>query len=189
MMHRRWMGLGGFVFLLGVAVAWSQEPAPENSPPAPAGVAPSSRPETAQAVDAARDKAKLMHSIYTTTLDVMHHRYFRGDRASVPARAMEDVFTEIAQQSKIQSRWIGVNARVMGLNHEPKDDFEKEAAAALGAGKGEWEQIAEGHYRRAAAVPLNSGCLSCHGTFGFESKTPRYAGLVIDIPLNPAEDK
>ena len=44
-------------------------------------------------VAVARDRAKLMHEIYSATLEVMHDRYFHADRAVVPARAMEDVFS------------------------------------------------------------------------------------------------
>ncbi|MFO1007996.1 MAG: hypothetical protein U0929_18705, partial [Planctomycetaceae bacterium] len=46
-------------------------------------------------VEVARDRAKLMHDIYTATLDVMHHRYFHREKSVVPARAMEDVFDEM----------------------------------------------------------------------------------------------
>ena len=47
----------------------------------------------------AKDRAQVMHDIYVATLDVMHHRFFRHDSAVVPARAMEDVFSEIQRQS------------------------------------------------------------------------------------------
>ena len=38
------------------------------------------------AVAKAREQAKLMHGIYASTLDAMHHYYFRTDRAVLPAR-------------------------------------------------------------------------------------------------------
>ncbi|MCA9015085.1 MAG: hypothetical protein KDA77_07105, partial [Planctomycetaceae bacterium] len=41
-------------------------------------------------VEEARQRAKLTHNIYATTLDAMHHHYFFHDRANVPARVMED---------------------------------------------------------------------------------------------------
>lgn len=134
-------------------------------------------------VAAAREQAKLMHSIYAVTLDVIHERYFRNDRSTVPARALEDVFEEIGRQRNIQARWIGVNARTMSLPHEPKDAFERNAAQAIREGKGEFEAVEAGFYRRAEGIPLSAGCLSCHGTFGVEPKTPRFAGLVLRIPL------
>lgn len=145
----------------------------------------SSKPDAnAAQVALARVKAELLHDAYSATLDVIHERYFRNDRSAVPARAMEDVFDMMARQSKIEARWIGVNARTMSINHEPKDDFEKSAAEAIRSGKEFFERVEDGHLRRAGAIPLTAGCLTCHGTFGLETKSPRYAGLVIKVPLD-----
>jgi len=142
------------------------------------------------AVAVARDRAKLMHDIYAATLDVMHERYFHGARAIVPARAMEDVFAEIERQSKVEARWIAVNMKAMSINHEPKSEFEKRAAKEISAGKTELEVVEGGFYRRAGAIPLANNCISCHdGFFKEPSKTPRFAGLVISIPVAVEADK
>jgi len=133
----------------------------------------------------ARERAKLMHNIYAATLDVMHHHFFRRDRSVLPARAMEDVFAEMDKQSNIKAGWISVNTKAMSIHHEPKNDFEKQAAKAIAAGKGEFELVEDGFFHRASAIPLGSGCVSCHT--GFFSKTPqtqRFAGLVISVPIN-----
>jgi hypothetical protein len=132
----------------------------------------------------ARERAKLMHNIYSATLDVLHHHFFRRDRSVLPARAMEDVFAEMDKQSSIKAGWISVNTKPMSIHHEPKNEFEKQAAKALAAGKGEFEFVEKGMYHRAGAIPLGSGCVSCHT--GFFAKTPqsqRVAGLVISIPI------
>lgn len=136
-------------------------------------------------VAVARDRAKLMHQIYASTLRVMHQRYFHGDNAPVPARAMEDVFSEIAWRSKVEARWISANVQPMGVNHEPRSEFEKRAAKEISAGKDEYESVEKGYYRRAGAIPLGAGCIGCHAGFlGMAPKTPRYAGLVISMPVN-----
>jgi hypothetical protein len=141
--------------------------------------------ETRLSVDAARERAKLMHDVYAATLDVMHQRYFHDARAIVPARALEDVFSEMARQQNIGARWISVNTKPMSLHHEPKSDFEKKAAAEIAAGKNQFEQVEGGVYRRAAAIPLTGGCISCHaGLFAEAPKSPRFAGLVISIPVD-----
>jgi len=135
-------------------------------------------------VAVARDRAQLMHRIYAATLDVMHERYFHGDRAIVPARALEDVFAEVARDSQIKARWISVNTKAMSINHEPKSDFEKRAATEIAAGKESVEVTEAGHYWRAAAIPLADGCVSCHtGFFNGPPKSPRFAALVIGIPV------
>lgn len=135
----------------------------------------------------ARDRAKVTHEIYLSTLTVMHDRYFHANRSTLPARAMEDVFSDLAEQSKMESRWIAVNAKAMSVDHEPQTDFEKKAAKEIASGKSELELIDDGVYHRATAVPLASGCVGCHTGFSSSPpKSPRFAGLVTTIPL--AED-
>jgi hypothetical protein len=139
-------------------------------------------------VEVARDRAELLHEAFLTTLHVMHDHYFHDEKAIVPARAMEDVFAAMAHRQQIKARWISVNTRPMSVNHEPKSDFEKLAAKELASGKESLEQIEQGEYRRAAAVPLASGCIACHtGFFSPGTKSPKFAGLVITIPLAEAK--
>ena len=135
-------------------------------------------------LDVARDRAAVMHDLYASTLETLHHHYFHGDRATVPARAMEDVFAEIAAKSNVEARWIAVNLKAMSLDHEPQNEFEKTAAKKIAAGEAAYDVVEDGFYRRAGAIPLGSGCVGCHGGF-FKpaSKTPRFAGLVISIPI------
>jgi hypothetical protein len=135
-------------------------------------------------VEVARDRAKVLHGVYSTTLDVMHDRYFHGERATVPARALEDVFAEISRQAKIDARWISVNTRPMSIGHEPKGEFEKQAAKEIAAGKSEYEQIDGDIYRRATPISLHASCVNCHvGFLADATKTPRFAGLIISMPV------
>ncbi len=138
-------------------------------------------------VAVARERAKLMHDIYEATLDVMHRHYFRADRSVLPARAMEDVFAEMAKQSSTQTRWISVNTKAMSIHHEPESEFEKQAAKEITAGKEEFELVGKGYYQRVGRIPLGSGCVGCHSQqFSSASTSParKFAGLVIRIPVN-----
>jgi hypothetical protein len=95
------------------------------------------------------------------------------------------VFAEIDKQSKMKSRWIAVNTPAMSINHEPETAFEKKAAAAIADGKTEFESVEKGFYLRVGAIPLGTGCVGCHMKFATTTdKTPRFAGLVISIPVN-----
>src|SRR5690349_1357010 len=82
----------------------------------------SAEPEGASAdtsrvtVEIARDRARLLHDVYSSTLHVMHERYFHDERAIVPARALEDVFADLARQSKVKARWISVNTKPMSVS-------------------------------------------------------------------------
>lgn len=135
-------------------------------------------------VGAAREQARLMHDIYAATLEVLHDRYFHIDRAVLPARAMEDIFAEMKRQSQIETKWMAVNLKAMNINNEPKSEFELRAAKEIAAGKGEFEILENGYYRRAAAIPLAGGCVSCHGGFAREqTRSPKFAALVISLPV------
>lgn len=178
---RAWGGAAGVLCLAFVFTVGAGEPN-ENKK---AGPAPSDDRGTLVTVAEARARAKLTHLIYAATLDSMHHHFFQRDRAVLPARAMEDVFAEVDRQSKIQAKWISVNTKAMSIDHEPKNDFEVRAAKAIAAGKGEFELVEDGVYRRAAAIPLGGGCISCHmGLFNKNPQTPRFAGLVISVPID-----
>lgn len=136
----------------------------------------------------ARERAKLLHDVYSTTLDVMHQHYFRRDGPVLPARAMEDVFEEMAGLSGITANWISVNTKAMSIHHEPRTSFEKKAAAEISEGKKDYEFVGKGVYRRATAIPLRSSCVGCHtDMFAGAPKSPRFAGLVISIPLKGAD--
>lgn len=182
---------------LCVTLAISQEPASESprpaadSKPAPAGTKAKPTKSSAQeqprvSVAAAREQAKLMHNIYETTLEVMHKHFFRSERSVLPARAMEDVFSEMSRQSTAQTRWISVNTKAMSIHHEPESDFEKQAAKAITAGKEDFELVEKGYYQRAGRISLGAGCVGCHSQqFSAPSptSTAKFAGLVIRIPV------
>lgn len=177
--HRSWRSsvVATLVACLGVS-SLAAEPLATSEQPTSTPAAPRVTAEVA------RERAKLMQSVYVTTLHVMHDRYFHDDRAMAPARAMEDVFAELAEQTKIKARWISVNTKPMSVHHEPKTDFEKKAAADIAAGKAVYEQIDDDLYQRAVPIALGSGCVSCHtGFFSGTAKTNRFAALVIGIPL------
>lgn len=177
---------------LNVAVVLSDEPVSPKQADARSAALPAHSVVADEIADTpleiARDRANVMHRVYAATLEVLHHRYFHGERAVVPARAMEDIFSEIQQQSGVEARWISVNMKPMSIGHAPKSDFEIRAAKEIAAGNDQHEEVADGYYRRAGAIPLGSGCISCHGGhFKEPSKAPKYAGLIISIPIRTSD--
>lgn len=142
-------------------------------------------PKSRIAVEKARDRAENMHEVYEATLEMLHHRYFHRDRSLLPARAMEDIFADMKRRTNVDARWISVNTKAMNIDHEPKSDFEKQAVREIAAGKPAYEAVDADVYRRATAIPLKAGCVGCHaGAFAASSKTTRFAGLVISVPLS-----
>ena len=160
-------------------------PAGENAKPADQVTPAVAKPDAVVvlSVEAARERARLMHNIYSATLDMMHHRYFRHDRVTIPARAMEDVFSEIDRQAKIKSSWIAVSGKAMSIDHEPEGEFEMAAVKAIKGGDDYFELADEKMFRRVGAIRLSGGCLNCHGRFGSTSTSKKFAGLVIEVPL------
>ncbi|MDB5335853.1 MAG: hypothetical protein JWN70_1472 [Planctomycetaceae bacterium] len=137
------------------------------------------------AVVEARERAKMLHEIYETTLRTIHSRYFKDNGSvPIPSRVMEDVFSRVSRKSTVTARWIAVNTQAMSLEHEPEDDFEKEAARTLGSGGQEFERIENGTYRRATPIILFDSCLKCHAPPPIRVTNARYAGLVISMPVN-----
>jgi len=142
-------------------------------------------PNSSVSVTIARDRAKTMYQIYSSTLDVLHDHYFHANRAVLPARAMEDIFSDGEAQSGVKTRWIAVNAKAMSVDHEPSNDFEKQASQQIAAGEKQLEQIDGNTYRFAGSIPLHENCVQCHmGTLIAPPKKARFAGLVISIPLD-----
>lgn len=155
--------------LLLTSFLLAQEPAVEDA-----------KPEIKQV----RERAKVLHEVLHSTLKVIHRRYFHEDRAVIPARAMEDIFDEMKHDGHFEARWIAVNLRAMGIDHEPANDFEKKAAEALKDGKAEYELIENDTYRRVAPIPLQNGCIGCHeGGLRSSGTKGKLAALIISIPL------
>ncbi|MDP1798983.1 MAG: DUF3365 domain-containing protein [Planctomycetaceae bacterium] len=186
-------GLVLIVGALGGWVVYGQEAEPQTSVATklsePAKETGSSDSVVRHSLEEARNRAELMHDIYLATLDSMHRRYFHGERAIVPARVMEDIFSRIEKQHQLQARWISASLSPMSINHEPKTPFEKQAAQKIAKGDEVVETIEDGYYRRAGSVALSGGCVSCHaGLFATTSTTPKFAGLILSIPVT-AESK
>lgn len=165
--------------VLSATLGLRAEPAAEKPADAEA------KKEAAVSVAVARDRAKVMQSIYSSTLEVMHHRYFHINRSTVPARAMEDIFDDMSRQSFGKARWISGNTKAMSIDHEPETSFEKQAVREFTIGKEELERVEDGYYQRATPIPLSGGCIGCHAGLSAEAgRTPRFAALVISIPVN-----
>ena len=183
-----------FSSLLLVRSALSDEPAaePRSNHQQTAGLTRTTprerRPAGRVPLEVARDRAKLLHDVYVSTLGVMHRRYFHGDRAIVPARAMEDVFADMEHQYHVEANWISVSLRAMSIDHDPETEFEKMAAGEIKSGEKEVELIDAGFYRRAVAIPLTGGCVGCHSGMLRQSTRRLFAGLVISIPITGTDD-
>ena len=136
-------------------------------------------------IEEARGRARLLHVTYEATLHTIHRRYFDEDeRHPTPARSLEEVFKEVDAATGTSTRWIAVNTPAMNVDHEPRDDFEKQAVATLASGELEFERVENGFYRRAGSVELVASCLKCYVSgLTKQIKTKRTAGFVVSLPV------
>lgn len=134
-------------------------------------------------VEEARARARLLQETIHATLQIVHREYFREDEhLTIPSRTMKRVFRELQRRCNVDLHWVVVNAQAMDVDHKPRNDFEKKAAAAIASGKNEYEQVTDGVYRHVGAITLASECLKCHLP-NRTSTEDRAAGLVIAMPI------
>lgn len=182
-------GIGILLSVLATSLALGipsrDEPQAANAVTTATDANPNVMPAT---IDEARRQAILLHQTYHATLLVVHREYYDEDeRDTLPARAFEDVFTEIDARTKGKTRWISVNAPAMNVDHQPKAGFESAAAIALSNGSAAVETVSEGTYRRAAGIPLLASCSKCHQSGLSHRRKGRMAGLVISLPLHSSK--
>jgi len=131
----------------------------------------------------ARRQAETLHTAMHITLQLVHHRFYREDEGlPIPAATLDEVFEELEDERQVKLRWLVVEGQAMNTDNKPQDEFEHDAVAALKAGKTSHEDIANGMYRRAAAITLTNHCLKCHVPDRRDTKN-RTAGLIIHIPV------
>jgi len=134
-------------------------------------------------LDEARGRARLLHETIHSTLQVIHREYYREDEGlPIPSRTLKAVFDELSRRWNIKIDWLAVNAQAMDIDHNPRNKFEKDAAAALTKGKQEFEVVENDVYRHAGVIVLSSECLKCHLPNRRSNKN-RAAGLVISMPI------
>src|SRR5690606_38399994 len=131
----------------------------------------------------ARRQAELLHDAIDSTLDVVHHQFYREDEGlPIPAASLKDVFAELQRRRNVRLRWLAVDAQPMNTDHKPANDFEKQAVQAIAAGGKVVEQANGNVYQRVAPIKLGSECLKCH----LPSRTStenRTAALIVSMKV------
>lgn len=134
-------------------------------------------------LEEARRQAEILHSAMHSTLQVVHHEYYRNDQGlPLPAAVLKDIFAELEQEQHVKLRWLAVEGQAMNTDHNPQNRFEEEAVEALKSGKRAYELAENGVYRRAGSITLTNHCLKCHVP-NRQNLKDRTAGLIISIPI------
>jgi hypothetical protein len=175
--------LGLWIITVTAAAVPADEASTESTAET-SGDKPAAR-EVPATLEEARGRARLLHETIHGTLQVVHRDFYReGEKLPLPSRTLEDVFAELARTYGVEIRWLAVNAQAMNIDHEPQDDFEKQAAKSLAAGQEEFGAVENGLYRHVGRVRLASECLGCHiSTTNRTNSKERSAGLAISVPF------
>ena len=134
-------------------------------------------------LEEARRQAQVLHAAMHSTLQLVHHRYYREDEAlPIPAAMLKEVFAELEKEQHVKLRWLVVEGQAMNADHQPRDSFENDAVQALKSKSQSFERVEKGVYRRAGPITLTNHCLKCHVP-DRRSTENRIAGLIIAIPI------
>lgn len=176
----RTIAVGLALAAIGVGVMASDEPGKTSKGDRAGGTAANG---PLPSVEEARGRARLLHETIHDTLQVIHAQYYREDEGlAIPAATLKRVFRELAERHNVEVRWLVVDARAMNVDHNPRDEFEKQAVKSFASGKDEYELTSSGIYRHAGLITLTSECLKCHLPNRTSNKS-RAAGLVIAMPI------
>lgn len=174
------LGLVG-LFTLGISRPSLSADEPEKVADGEAAAVP-----PPSSVKEARARARLLHETLHGTLQYVHREYYRENEGlKIPAVTLKSVFRDVEATHKVKLGWLAVNARAMSVDHEPSDDFQKEAVKAISEGREAFETVEKGIFRYAGAIVLHAECLKCHLPARTSNK-PRSAAIVISMPLHPS---
>ncbi len=186
------MRLPSPVFLLvGMAVLTSSAPAAPATRRAPGGAGrriasrPAPRVAPAPARKAyteaeARQAVAMLDDAYQIILHETHRAYPTLPGRPVAATVVRDVQKVMADRGWPQSRFLAVNALLMNPDHRAKDEFERQAIAALKTVERPMEQVQAGTLRAVTPLALGGNCSSCHWV---SSGSAARAAITWSVPL------
>lgn len=114
-------------------------------------------------LDEARRTVRLMNDIYVHGVLITHKMYASEAGTAAAVAWGKQVIREINRKGWPKARIFGSSAKILNPENQPVDDFEREAAAAFGKGKTEFEKTVAGKYRYAIPLTVSEeSCLNCH---------------------------
>lgn len=156
--------------------------------PASAGLCQDPVPATITppALEEAQARARLLHSSFGGSLEVMHRDFFRKNESrAIPSASLEDVFRKMEQEWGITLRWLAADATVMNADHTARDEFQKAALLKITKGEKEVMTVENGTLRFAGSIILRNECLKCH-VRNRQSLEDRFAALEIRMAIQGA---
>jgi hypothetical protein len=149
--HHVALACWGAALLIGIALATARPTGAQETKP------------VKMPLEQARSTVAMLNDLYVNTIVQTHTTYVK-DRGSVAAAAVaRKVFEAMAKKGWPQTRWISTTGRPFNPDANPKDAFERDAAAALKKGEARFERVEDGKLRVATLIPVvDKSCLMCH---------------------------
>lgn len=111
----------------------------------------------------ARQTVAMLNDLYVNAVVLTHSTYVKDPGTTPAATVARQVFAVMKQKGWPETRWLSTTGHPFNPEHNPRDSFEKDAAAALGRGEARYERIEGGKLRVATLVPLvDKSCQMCH---------------------------
>jgi hypothetical protein len=121
------------------------------------------KPQQKYSLKEARQTVDMLNDLYVTAVVGIHGTYVKDRSIPAAATVARSVFKSMAEKGWPQTRWLSTTGKPFNPDHNPKDQFEKDAAAALKTGKAKFERVENGKLRVATLVPIvDKSCLMCH---------------------------
>lgn len=131
----------------------------------------------------ARSRARLLFELAHGSLQVMHRDFFDDEKAhAIPSASLDDVFAEMKSSFDVEMKWLNAGTDIVNTDHQPRGDFEVQAAKRIQRGESAVEQSVDGKYQYVGAIRLRSQCLKCH-IKDRKSTEDRFAALLIQMRL------
>lgn len=115
----------------------------------------------------ARQTVDLLNDAYVNAVVVTHSTYVKDRGTPAAATMARRVFASMKAKGWPETRWLSTTGRPFNPDANPRDQFERDAVAALKAGKPRFERVERAaggaHLRVVTLVPLvDQSCAMCH---------------------------
>lgn len=140
------------------------------------------KPQAKYTLKEAKQTVDMLNDLYVTAVVGIHGTYVKDKGTPAAAVVARQVFKAMAEKGWPQTRWLSNTGRPFNPDANPKDQFEKDASAALKSGKAKFERVENGKLRVATLVPIvDKSCLMCHTK---DKVGDPIGGLSYTVPLS-----
>jgi hypothetical protein len=130
----------------------------------------------------ARQTVDMLNDLYVNAVVLTHGTYVKDRATPAAAVVARQVFKAMDAKGWPQTRWLNTTGRPFNPDSNPKDQFEKDAVAALKKGQARFERVENGQLRAATLIPLvDKTCQMCHTR---DKVGDPIGGLAYTIPLS-----